>query len=109
MPFPPVGVTLDITGSPNIYFTTDCTVGINSLKTEKEFIIYPNPSNGIINIDMDYPLDSYIEIYNTKGRIIYSKPVISNQIKIDISVFPKGVYFVKVKQQGVLKVGKVVW
>jgi hypothetical protein len=109
MPFPPVGVTLNITGSPNIYFTTECTVGIHSLKTEKEFIIYPNPSNGIINIDIDDPLDSYIEIHDIKGRMIYNKPAISNQIKIDISAYPKGVYFVKVKQQGVLKVGKVVW
>ena len=25
MPFPPVGVTVDTTGSPNVYFTADCS------------------------------------------------------------------------------------
>ena len=25
VPFPPEGVTVDITGSPNVYFTTDCS------------------------------------------------------------------------------------
>jgi len=25
IPFPPVGVKVDTTGSPNVYFTTDCS------------------------------------------------------------------------------------
>jgi hypothetical protein len=25
MPFPPAGVTIDTTGSPNVYFTTSCS------------------------------------------------------------------------------------
>lgn len=27
MPFPPDGVVVDTTGSPNVYFTTDCSIG----------------------------------------------------------------------------------
>jgi len=27
MPFPPDGVDVDTTNSPNVYFTTDCTGG----------------------------------------------------------------------------------
>jgi hypothetical protein len=27
MPFPPEGVEIDTTGSPNIYFTTECSGG----------------------------------------------------------------------------------
>jgi hypothetical protein len=42
MPFPPEGVEVDTSDSPNVYFTTECATGLNEYKKE-EFNIYPNP------------------------------------------------------------------
>jgi hypothetical protein len=73
-----------------------------------ELNIYPNPTDDMINIDLFNPQNADIEIFNINGSLIYSKPLKSNQEQIDLSAYPKGLYFVKVRQQGLVKVGKVV-
>lgn len=83
------------------------TVGISNLNYS-DITIYPNPTNGIITIDICNPYNADIEIYNTNGSLIYSKDLISIQEQIDLSAYPKGMYFIKVRQQGTMKVGKVV-
>jgi CubicO group peptidase (beta-lactamase class C family) len=70
--------------------------------------IYPNPTNGILTIGIFNPQNADIEIFNINGSLVYSKPLKSNQEQIDLSAYPKGVYFVKVRQQGLVKVEKVV-
>ena len=70
--------------------------------------IYPNPSDDIINIEIENPNNAIIEIYNVSGTLIFSKVLHSESEKIDISGFSRGVYLVKVKQDSTVIVGKVV-
>jgi hypothetical protein len=104
MPFPPAYQVelVDTTGSPNIYFTTDCS-GTND-KTN----IYPNPSDDIINIEIENINNARLEIYNVNGTLLFSKTLHSESEKIDMSGFSEGLYLVKVKQEEVLIVEKVV-
>ncbi len=99
---------LDTTDSPNVYFTTECTIGVKPNNNNPEISIYPNPSEGIITIDIQNPIDASLEIYNINGSMIYSKLLQSYQERIDISAYPAGLYFFKVRQQGELKVEKVI-
>lgn len=68
----------------------DCT-GINSLNYSKNRYIYPNPSNGIINIE----IEKFIEviIFDIYGKI-YGQ---FDQNQIDISHLPNGLYFILLK------------
>ena len=110
IPFPPAGVTIDSTGSNNVYFTIDCTVGISDACNESNRInIYPNPSRDIINVQTENINNEIIEIYNVSGRLVYSREVNKNPTTIDMSGYPKGLYFVKVIQDGAVKVGKVIF
>ena len=53
VPFPPAGVTIDTTGCPNVYFTTNCTMGIEETNVS-ELTIYPNPTNDLLTIETEY-------------------------------------------------------
>ena len=61
--------------------------------------IYPNPTSGIVNIPMNCANASKYEIYNTTGRLLNSTEITSNSnnlLEIDFTLYPAGVYSVKV-------------
>ncbi|UCH15704.1 MAG: T9SS type A sorting domain-containing protein, partial [Bacteroidales bacterium] len=105
----PSGVQVVTAGSPNVQFTTDCAVTVlNTFKLNSTIDIYPNPSDDIINIDIEGLNNAIIEIYNVSGRLVFSKALNSKVVRIDISGFPMGVYLLKVRQADSVYVEKVV-
>ncbi len=83
----------DIIGTSEIYYVIEydsTTTGINSYKSQ-ELNIYPNPSNGIINVEGNNI--ETIEIVDLSGRIMKFSKSSTN----DVSELKKGFYFVKVK------------
>jgi len=75
-----------------------CTV-INDLDSNSSLlIIYPNPSNGLYNFDLEET--SQIIITNTLGQVILSETMNVGKQNFDISSQANGVYFVNVKQNG---------
>jgi hypothetical protein len=75
-----------------------CTV-INDLNSNSSLlIIYPNPSNGLYNFDLEET--SQIIITNTLGQVILSETMNVGKQNFDISSQANGVYFVNVKQNG---------
>ncbi|MFZ4400320.1 MAG: T9SS type A sorting domain-containing protein [Bacteroidales bacterium] len=94
-------------------FVKQC-VGINDpLNTTLNYQIYPNPTSGIITIninDINTSLD--LQIINLQGKIIHTEKL--SNIKstynqdINLSEYPKGVYFVKLINKNFTKVEKIV-
>lgn len=72
--------------------------------------LYPNPSNGIYNLQTNEINDAKsISIYTILGQKINDTAIISNETTIDISNQPKGVYFYKVfGEEGETKSGKLI-
>lgn len=69
--------------------------GIENLKNNTVTFLYPNPANNIINLKSDNNVSS-IAIYNVDGEIIhFSNNLNKNSVKINISEYSNGVYFVK--------------
>jgi bacillolysin len=60
--------------------------------------IYPNPSNGIFNINLGETNPTLIEVYDLTGKIILSKKniIASDLTTIDLSSASQGVYFIKI-------------
>lgn len=63
--------------------------------TKNNIEIYPNPTNGIVNIKGDLKVKS-VEIANTVGQLLSIK---SENQQIDITSYPKGIYFVKINME----------
>ena len=72
-------------------------------------MIFPNPFSGVFNLSVGTRIDNYV-VYVTDllGKLIYqSQNNQQSQIQIDLSEYPKGVYFVKVisgESSAVLKI-----
>ncbi len=105
----PAGVSVETEDSPNVQFTTDCSItALNPDKENSTINIYPNPSADIINIEIENTNNATIEIYNISGTLIFSKGLQSQQEKINISGYSKGIYLLKVRQADAVYVEKLV-
>ncbi len=94
---------------------TDTTTVISSVQNNSNvdfFKVYPNPFKNCISLRTTFKnTETEIIIRNTLGEIVYRRKedLISNdEISIDLSSLPQGVYFFIVKQNGFSKVKKIV-
>ncbi len=73
------------------------------------FSIYPNPTNGIININNYDNINYTVEVTDMQGKIIYnSSKLFAQQSMIDLSNNSNGIYIVKVKSAKGVSTQKVV-
>lgn len=88
----------------NADYTDDITLNHESVSigpgSDKrlDFIIYPNPTSGIFNIEAEGSLSSgyALEVINMMGNTVFSETnVYKTMSQIDISAYPKGIYLVK--------------
>jgi len=106
------GGNLDInTGTiqPTVtYCQYTCSVNINENEIKTEFSIYPNPGNGIFNINATADITK-IEVYNIIGKIILSHEINTQNTVIDLKQQPTGIYFYKMYNGSrVLNSGKLI-
>lgn len=105
----------DITG--DIYNTSldiklsACLVNIDEVELEKNLKIFPNPSNGNVNIsfgDMDVENLSF-EIYDILGNVIDVNSIqnSNNEYNLDFSNKKSGFYYVKLNVNSTVKTVKV--
>lgn len=90
----------------NVLFCKKSLVGIGSAKAEKVGI-YPNPSNGIVNITTEKDIQNIV-IYNSLGQVVFTQDVNANEVKINVNNLPSGFYTVKTSINGVDSFNKIV-
>ena len=79
----------------NTYTTTIAALSNQNFEFDSQFILYPNPSIAILNIQSKNSLEiQSIEIYNILGQVVVAIPNATNAI--DVSSLKTGTYFVKV-------------
>lgn len=102
-----------------LYRPTSCQCGIGSgcnqlprmanpnnttIVNEKNFKVYPNPSNDIIIIELENTTStqtkSNASIYNILGTQVANFEIIEDKAIIDVKQFNKGVYILKINTDG---------
>lgn len=80
-----------------------------SVNSNNEITVYPNPSNGIVTFKSESKY-STLTVFNVLGKVLYHSNVESNLVTIDLSQYPKGVYFYRYEMENssILKSGKLV-
>jgi hypothetical protein len=101
-------VTLSLYRWPtkNLYFDnfvlkekeTSTAAGKNMFVEEKDFYIYPNPVNDVLNIRHSNKNDNVVEIavFNLHGELMM---VFKEDSRINVSALAPGIYFVKAGRQ----------
>jgi S-formylglutathione hydrolase len=82
-------------------------VDIRAHESMNKLRIHPNPSDDIINIEIENPINTTLEIYNISGKLVFSKALNSKVEKIDVSGLSEGIYIVKVMHDSAVYYGKV--
>ena len=72
------------------------TVGLHeSTIPEKLITVYPNPTNGLVQIEIPYQTIQQIEVFDLQGQFIKE----TTESQFDMSNFSKGTYFIKAKTE----------
>ncbi|WP_299368665.1 choice-of-anchor L domain-containing protein [Winogradskyella sp.] len=73
-----------------------------------DFDLYPNPANSLVTVEFNnVNSDCILEIFDIQGKRLYSESINSTRT-IDISSFKAGMYFVKLSNNNVSKIEKLV-
>ena len=73
-------------------------LGVNDTDLDNKFIIYPNPSNGNINIKplLDFG-DAKVSIYDINGRKVYNTDInLQNTVSINAQSLSSGMYIMQI-------------
>ena len=70
--------------------------------------IFPNPNNGHFQINLPNNMDTYIQISDVTGKTVWAKQTTQNQIAIDLTNIEKGIYFVRIQNDELTTIRKIV-
>jgi hypothetical protein len=83
-----------------VYYTFDALTSVNSLESDN-IMLYPNPTNGVINIS-GVKNGYRIQVYNSAGSVIRNINVKNDIEKISLNNEPAGMYIIVVSDNSKL-------
>jgi hypothetical protein len=78
----------------NVKVTGEDKVGIDENISQSKLFVYPNPSNGKINIATKEAYNQF-EVYALTGQLLLTRQISSNQFQADLSDLTKGMYLIR--------------
>jgi hypothetical protein len=85
--------------------------GVETLKSESSFTIYPNPASQTITIEMaksGSSVNGTISIYGMAGQELMQQQVQGSRAEINVSSLPKGIYFFRLVNNEKIEFGKFI-
>lgn len=88
--------------------TTDC---FSESIAKQDIKIYPNPTDGIIKVEISVFDDTdicEISIFNASGQLLLSRTASSSITEVDIVSQPKGIYIMRISLNGNDSIWKII-
>lgn len=73
-----------------------------------EIQIYPNPTGGLLTIETAEPDLYRIEIISMSGQTVLSRDIEGQTLQIDLTIFQKGMYFLKIRSEEFMLTRKII-
>ncbi len=86
------------------YGTLDTSSDIEKIEENLEIHLFPNPTNGILNIATDFDFETYA-IYDCFGKLIQNG---NYRLQIDLSNFENGIYLIQLASRNEFVVKKII-
>jgi hypothetical protein len=99
--------------SISVFFSFDVCTGVNDKFLDDRIHIYPNPSKGIINVEINgLSGKTEVSVLTTLGKVIrsFDMPLPSSgnaSVDVDLSGTPKGVYLMRFSNSSFIHVKKL--
>ena len=96
---------------PELPVPSNCNLfsSIESRFFENIAFIYPNPAKNKITISSSaLTSNTQLSIFNVSGEKVIERQLTDTETQIDISALPRGVYFVRLQNEKMVEVGKMV-
>ena len=90
---------------------SNCILANDYFQNSDLFRIYPNPSNGLVNINIaNYVGDLQINVYDINGREVYNKNMnnFNNSNAINLEKLSTGIYILKLQGENLNYSEKVI-
>jgi PKD repeat protein len=92
-------VTLIVTNADGCDDTTSTTIqaqttGLDELTTS--FVLYPNPTNGLLTIQNTHQTNGTIHIFSATGTTVLSTQFAGSDAHVDLTELNRGIYFVQI-------------
>lgn len=83
---------------------------VSSNSSNASFIVFPNPTNGIVNIELEMINGNatHIQLINVLGEVLMNETINVQQVTFNISHLSNGVYFLKVSNNGTSKTSRLI-
>lgn len=107
------GATADVTGfvafQNDSYkiFITDVSVVTSVDEISAELSIYPNPTNDILNINLNGMNAQRVELVNVNGQVVVNDAINGDNAVVSLASQPAGMYFVRIYTDSEVIVSKV--
>jgi len=86
-----------------------CLTIVEEIKTENGITIIPNPSNDKITISSSaITRITLLSIFNASGEKVMERQLTDTETQLDISALPRGVYIVRVRNEMMVDVAKMI-
>lgn len=101
---------LNCNGSGDLLFAKMLnTTGLDVItKNEDDFVMYPNPSSGIVNFRLLPEKGFDLEVYDAQGKSIISLNHQPASLALDFSNYPKGIYLVRMTKGEIVLTKKLI-
>ena len=84
-------------GFDEVSLSIYCNVSVDEYTNETQILLYPNPANSVLNINLDDAVVTVanVQLYDNLGRCLQTIPVYGNQMQLDCTSYAAGNYYVK--------------
>lgn len=103
--FTPTDVVNYNTAEKTVYINVLLWVGVSEI-INNELSVYPNPSNGIINLSMEDEEKANIIVFDLSGKLLSS--IIDSNGIIDLSGLPEGMYILEIHTENSIRRANIV-
>lgn len=87
----------------------DGTTAIMESDEEVSFEVNPNPTNGLINVSTNaFEAGQQVSLFDGQGKLLENFNLTTQQMNLDLTVYPAGVYFVQLQNEAGAQARRVV-
>lgn len=91
-----------------LQFSCPAVLSSSSFDIASNINVYPNPTNGNVNVETNNLTNVSVSVYDLNGRQILNKELAANENAVDISNFQSGLYLFRIKSTEGETVKKVI-